>query len=320
MEQKDVRFYKLDKSKRYGAEGTYFKVADTVISVTVLILFWAVTVALAAFNFDKLFRDVKITVFICLFIVVLSVITALLCAMCFPVIKKRSRARKIIKDCTLTDGTVIDLQKQKLQHYGSHRTYSFYRVLIIYSFHGPDGALRYGKYTGSYGEIPFFVGQNLMIAFNETDSVIISKFTLSDGAEEFAKAEAERERADFTGLTGDLIKVDTTKPVNIAKYSQSLFKTRKRKKRFKVILQGYPRFTAGRMFIKKSTYRHNAKNNMFYCFVEENGRKRVEECAGLCNFKDGAEVTVVYGGGASEIISDFTLKKKFVKPRRNKSD
>lgn len=180
MEQKEVRFYKLDKSKRYGAEGTKFKVGEVILLSLVLALFWAVTVAMTAVNFGRLSSDIKITVVICVFIVVLSIITAIVCVIYFSVIKKRKQARKIIKDCVLTDGTVIELHKQKLQHYGNHRMYSYYRVLIKYSFHGLDGGLRYGTHAGSYSEIPFSVGQNLMIAFNDTDSLIVSKFTLAD--------------------------------------------------------------------------------------------------------------------------------------------
>ena len=160
-----------------------------------------------------------------------------------------------------------------------------------------------------------------MIAFNDTDSVIMNKFTLSEGAEEFASAEAERERVDFNGLTGNLIKVDTSKPIFIAEYAWSLFlKTAKRKKRLKQILEGNPRFTVGRYFIKKNTYQFNAGNSQYFCYISENGLKHVEECAGIWKMEDGAEVMVAYGGGLSEIISNYTLKKTFSKPRRKKSD
>ncbi len=180
MEQKEVRFYKLDKSKRYGAEGTKFKVVEVILLSLVLALFWAVTIAMVVINFKVLFRNVEVTVFIFVFIVILSVITALVIVMYLPLIKKRKHARAIFKNCTLTDGTVISVNKQKIWHNGTRRSYSYYRVLLEYSFHGLDGALRYGQHVGSYGEIPFSVGQNLMIAFNDTDSLIVSKFTLAD--------------------------------------------------------------------------------------------------------------------------------------------
>lgn len=323
MEQKDIRFYKLNKSKRYGVEGTNLRVGEAILLWVVLAFFVSVIIVLIAVNIDVLFLNAGITVAVFLLIVILSVIIAVACAKYVPIIKRRKHARKILKNCTLTDGTVIDINKQKMWHHGSHPStnYSYYRVRLKYSFHDLNGVLRYGEHTGSYGEVPFCLGQNLMIAFNDTGSVIMNKFALSDGADEFEKAEAEREYADFTGLSGDLIKIDITKPVYLADYSWSLFhKTCKRKKRLKQILEDYPRFAAGRLFIKKSTYRYNAGNNKYYCYISENGKKHVEECAGLCNFKDGNEVVVAYGGGVSEIVLNYTLKKTFPKPRRKKSD
>ncbi len=315
-----MHFYKLNKSKRYGVEGTYFNIGEAILLGVVLTFFWTVVIAQIVVNFKVLFHDVRITVFIFVFVVILSVITALACARYSPIIKRRKHARKILKNCTLTDGTVLDVQKQEALHHGTHRTFSYYRVYIKYSFYGLDGVLRYGEHRWNYGEVPFIVGQNLMIAFNDTENIILSKFTLSDGAEEFAKAEAEREQVDFSGLTGNLIKVDVSKPIFIADYGWSLIINDRRRKRLEKILQDYPRFTVGKYFIKRSTYRYKAGNKKFYCFIEENGNKRVEECAGICDLNDGNEVMVAYGGGVSEIISHYTVKKSVRKPRRKKSD
>ena len=187
----------------------------------------------------------------------------------------------------MTDGTVEEIIRHKRQYNGRHHSCTYYRILLRYGFHGLDGTLRYAEYAGDYTEVPFFVGQNLMIAFNDIGSVIMNKFTLSEGAEEFESAEAGREQVDFNGLTGNLIKIDTSKPVFIADYAWSLFiKTSKRKKRLKQILEGNPRFTVGRYFVKKSTYRYKSGNNQYYCYILENGSKRGEECAGIWKMKD----------------------------------
>lgn len=313
-------FYKLDKSKRYGVEGTNNKVAEEILIYAVLFIFWCAAVAVTAVKFKVLFADVVITVFILTFVVILSVISALVVVKYVPVYKKRINARKILSNCALTDGTVTAVYKQKMWHQVENRGYSYYRVLLEYDFVGLDGSLRCGSYAGNYSEIPFYVGQNLMIAFNGTDSCILNKFKLSDGAEDFLKSEEKREQADFTGLTGNLIRVDLSKPICIANYDLTLIKRAKRKKRLQQILQDYPRFTTGKLFVKKSTYRYKTGNSRFYCYISENGTRHVEECAGLRDFKDGDEVTVAYGGGASEIVSGFTLKKTFPKPRRKKSD
>lgn len=322
MEKNDVKFYKLNKSKRYGVEGTDFDVADAIVMAVVLAFFLCFAIAAVVVQFDVLFRDAGITAFTFGFIAIFLILFALACAGYSSIYKKRKHASKILKNCTLTDGTVENIVKQKMMRNGveARNNYAYYSVLLEYSFHGPDGKLRYANHTGDYTEVPFFVGQNLMIAFNDTDSVIMNKFTLSEGAEEFAQAEAEREKVDFNGLTGNLIKLDTSKPVFIANYTWSKFlKTSKRRKRLKQILESNPRFTVGRYFIKKSTYRKKSGNKQYYCYISENGSKRVEECAGLWKTEDGVEVVVAYGGGLSEIISNYSLKKT-TKPRRKKSD
>lgn len=310
-------YYKLNKRKSCRVEGLHNKICEEILAYFALLVFWNVAIAAVVINFNCLFSDIGVTVFIAVFTALLFLISALFFVKYFPVYKKRYKARKILKNCMLTDGTVTAVNKQKIWHSVNSRSYSYYRVLLEYSFSDFGGALRLGKHTGNYSEIPFYAGQNLMIAFNDSDSIILNKFTLSEGAEEFAKAEEERERVDFSALTGDLIKVNTLKPVYLADYSWSLFyKTRKRRKRLKQILEDNPRFTEGRFFIKKSTYQSKNANNKFYCFIEESGKKRIEECDGIDGFNDGDKVTVAYGGGFSEIITGYALKKPFIKTKR----
>ena len=313
-------FYKLDKSKKYGVEGTNNKIGSEILFYVVLFIFWGIAVAAAALNFNILFAYIGVTVFILTFVVILSVISAIFFMKAVPVYKKRINARRVLHDCILTDGTVTAVNEQKMWHHGEemYRNYSYCRVLMEYSYVGFDGALRCGRYAGNYGENPFYIGQNLMIAFNDTDSIIMNKFTLSDGAEDFAKAEEQREQADFKGLTGKLINVNLSEPVSIADYDLSLINKAKKRKKLQQILQDYPRFTVGRFFVKKCTYRYKAGNKRFYCYISENGKKYVEECARIYGIKDGDEVTVAYSGGNSEIVSNYALKL-FPKPRRKKS-
>ena len=217
----------------------------------------------------------------------------------------------------MTDGRVVFVDKQKIQRYTSRRYYSYFAVLIRYEYRSPDGSVLLGEHRGNYADVPFFIGQNLMIAFNGADSVILSKFALSDGADEFAAAEAERERVDYSNLSGELIKIDRSKPITLAGYAWSqLLKTAKRTKRLKKILSDHPSFTVGRMFIKKSTYRQNFGNTQFYCFIGADGKKYVDECGGIDNFTDGKEVVIAYSGDCSEVIGGYTLITK--KPKNQK--
>ena len=308
--EREARFYKLNKRKRYAAEGTRFKIGKAVLLGIVVNLFLALAIALAVINFDVLFRDAQITSFIFVFFAIIILISVVGCVKSYPVYKQRKHARAILKNCTLTDGTVIFVDKQKIQHYGTNY-YSYYVVLIRYEYHKPDGKVYTDEHYGKYAEVPFFVGQNLMVAFNEIGSVVLGEFTLSDGADEFAAAEAEREKVDFSNLSGKLIKVDLSKPVTLAGYSWSqLLKTAKRKKRLEEILNNKPSFTVGRMFIKKSTYRYKSDNMQYYCFIGANGKQYVEECGSIDNFKDGKEVVIAYGSGCSEIIGRYTPATK----------
>lgn len=315
-ESNEVKFYKLDKRKRYGAEGTQFRVYDTVLISVVLTFFVVVTVAQLVLNADVLFRDPSVTAFFFFFILILAGIITIVCVRYAPIIRRRKRARKILKDCVLTDGTVIAVDSIGREHMGAEARhhYYYYEVTLRYRYRGTDGALRYGEYSGKYGVVPFFKGQNLMIAFNENGSVILNKFTLSEGAEEFAAAEAEREKPDFSGLTGNLIKVDLSKPVSAADYGALFPESSKQSKRLKRILSGAPLFTAGRYFIKKSTYRRNSGNGQFYCYLTENGIQRTKECKGIRDIADGEEVVVAYGktdkGYESEILKYYTVKPK----------
>lgn len=186
------QFYQLDKSKRYRAEGTAFRVGEAVLLGVTLVVFLSLAVLLFAVNADVLFRDACITVFAFVFLA----IVLLLCAFGFfryrPVFRRRRHARNVLKDCTLTDGTVLEVKTDKVRRTNSHRMYSYDVVAVCYSFYGTDGVLRYGRYGGKYVRNPFSVGQKLMIAFCGTESVILSEYTLLNETE--AKDDAAQEK------------------------------------------------------------------------------------------------------------------------------
>lgn len=313
-----LRFYKLNKRKRYGAEGTRYGVGKTILLATVFTIMFALGIAYVAVNYKTMFGDAGGIVFILVYFIFLSFMCGVVIWAHMPLIKRINRARKIFKNCTLTDGVVLKVDKEKRQHNGT-RTYTYYKVNIRYKFYGTDGQPHYGEFSDSYGEAPFYEGQNLLIAFNGSDSVIMYKWSLSDGAEQFAEAEREREQPDFDGLTGKLIKIDRSKPIDIAEYPWSLFlKIAKHRSRLDKILNGTPHFTVGRYFLKKNAYRYKTPNDKFYCYIDDRGERHVEECEGIENLKDGQEVVIAYGGGLSEIITGYTLIK-LPKPRKKKS-
>ncbi|MDE7158135.1 MAG: hypothetical protein K2N74_01020, partial [Clostridiales bacterium] len=174
MEERKVQFYKLNRAKRHTVEGTEFKVGDAILFGVVMAFFLALAIAELVINIDVLFRDTQITVFVLVFLLIVCLMIAVGCFRYRRVFEKRRHARKLLKDCTLTDGTVTDVQTQKIQRYSTRRSYSYYAVCVKYSYHGTDGELRLGEFLGSYAEVPFYVGQNLMIAFRGDESVILN--------------------------------------------------------------------------------------------------------------------------------------------------
>lgn len=91
MEEK-IRFYKLNQSKRYGAEGALIKVSEAVLTAIVLPFFWIAFIAFTVIKFNELFRSAHLTVFFFGFLAVLLVITAAVFYRYRPLYKNRKRA------------------------------------------------------------------------------------------------------------------------------------------------------------------------------------------------------------------------------------
>lgn len=181
----EINFYKLDKSKKYSAEGVHLKKGSLGLFCVVILFFWAIAIALFILNAGKLFRDARLTVFTFGFTAIVCVITVCLCFKSRPIIKKIMRVRRIVKDGTLTDGTVTEVSVYDMQHTGAKtvRNYAYKTVALQYTFYGRDGVMRGGEFAGNYNENPFSVGQKLMIAFNDDDSIILREFTLANNGE-----------------------------------------------------------------------------------------------------------------------------------------
>ncbi len=129
------------------------------------------------------------------------------------------RRKTVVADGVLTDGIVVSLDCRRVTTGGTSRS-AYYEVRLGYAFCDKEGTARGGTLETVYdAEPPFFVGQNLMIAFNADDSAVLSKFSLSEGAREFAQAEAERLAVDFECLSGKLLETDEPEKVKTYAYS-----------------------------------------------------------------------------------------------------
>lgn len=183
----EIKFYKLDKSKKYSAEGVHLKKGSFALFCGVILFFWAIAIALFILNAGKLFRDAQLTVFTFGFTAIVCVITVCLCFKLRPIIKKVMRVRRVLKNCTLTDGTVTEVSVCGIKQTGSETVskYAYKTVALRYTFYGRDGTLRGGEFAVNYNVNPFSEGQKLMIAFNDDDSVVLREYALvGDGKNE----------------------------------------------------------------------------------------------------------------------------------------
>ncbi len=73
-----LMIYKLDKSKRSGVEGINRNIFNEILSYVILILFWALAIALIVLSSKKLFSEAAVTVFAFAFVIILCGITALI--------------------------------------------------------------------------------------------------------------------------------------------------------------------------------------------------------------------------------------------------
>lgn len=356
--ERKVNFYKLDKSKRYRIEGKTPQGVWLFLSIFSLPF---IIIGISGFFGEKTLSSPLIAVPI-----IFLIFGGIMCTMGFACYLKARKAngrfKAIIDNCTLTDGTVTNLNVEERVSYSGKTSSTYYDVELAYSFYGLDGSARSGEFKATYSVNPeFFVGQSLMIAFSDDDSAVLSKFSLSEGAKEFAQAEAERMEIDFSDLSGKLLEVDTSKPIKSRAYSGVyviaglavagfwllgilpvtmlsivnewgllgsllpvcvtgvfflipavclIVSGTRRKLKLKKILQN-PRFTKAVVFFRKTTFR-GGSNNVFYRFKDAEGGCHIERFKGQ-TFKplmDGERVVVAYSGGNSEILSEYTLKRK----------
>ncbi len=220
-EQPQVNFYRLDKTKPYktvSAAATSRAYIFLIIFAVVFLVSDAVFTAVYSLS-----GDAAIDVTAIVAPVFLAAIGFFFLGLGIYFHKRRKRLTgeesELLSNCTLTDGRITEYRCVESSHTdGSHTTYF---VELEYVFFDRDLTARSGKYSATYGYKPqFYKGQYVMIAFNATDSLILSEFTLEKEDEKrFLQIESGRSDDDFDGITGELIDVDLTKRVKDYHYS-----------------------------------------------------------------------------------------------------
>ncbi len=220
-EQPQVNFYRLDKTKPYktvSAAATSRAYIFLIIFAVVFLVSDAVFTAVYSLS-----GDAAIDVTAIIAPVFLAAIGFFFLGLGIYFHKRRKRLTgeesELLSNCTLTDGRITEYRCVESSHTdGSHTTYF---VELEYVFFDRDLTARSGKYSATYGYEPqFYKGQYLMIAFNATDSLILSEFTLEKEDEKrFLQVESGRSDDDFDDITGELIDVDLKKRVKDYHYS-----------------------------------------------------------------------------------------------------
>lgn len=123
-----------------------------------------------------------------------------------------------VRSCTLNDGVITSVSKRCIASGGREDEYE---VEIVYKFTDDKMRERCGSVKSTSNiDAQFFKGQYIMVAFDDAQSFIMEKFTLTD--EDKAKllaVEAERSSDDFDDLSNELEDVDMSKPIKSLEYN-----------------------------------------------------------------------------------------------------
>ena len=220
-EKPQVNFYKLDKTQPYK---TVYSGSSSYSGAKFLIIFSVVYLCgVVAWTLFSLVSNISMFSDVTAIIapVFLAVLGSLFLGLGIRFHSKEKKLKcaesEVLKDCILTDGRITEYKCIKIEN----RNNTSYDVELEYSFYDKSLNLRNGRYRANYKFEPqFYKGQYLMIAFNETDSVIMSEFKLENqDAQKFSENENLRSADDFDGITGELLDVDLNRPIKDYQYS-----------------------------------------------------------------------------------------------------
>ncbi|MDE7182839.1 MAG: hypothetical protein K2O41_07465 [Clostridia bacterium] len=219
--EKQPNFYKLDKSKPYKAEGAASRQFSKwiIIFSSFYLSFLVLFVVISVITDIGMFEEVT-AIIAPVFLFVLGAFFLCVGLIYRKKDKKQNHAeQEILKNCLLTDGRIKEYHCREIR--GSDNSHTTYDVTLEYTFYDKDMNLRLGIHACSYNYDPqFYRGQYLMIAFNETDSLILKEFTIvKEDEEKFLDNEAQRSADDFDDLTGELLDIDLNKPIKDYEYA-----------------------------------------------------------------------------------------------------
>ncbi|MDE6656517.1 MAG: hypothetical protein K2J85_05960, partial [Anaeroplasmataceae bacterium] len=208
---REIHFYKLNKMKRYSIEGSVSRSFNYLIPFSIFFLISDIVIfVIGGYN---AFKEL-IPILLGIGFLLAGFITLGLGI--YEEIKRRRLHQfenKIMKNCTLTDGKIIQYQCKEIRSHHQDHIDIHYEVQMTYCFYDKDFRYREAQYYSIYNQDPcFFQGQYLMIAFDKDNSLILNSFVLSkEDQKKLLQAEASRLEDKFVDVTGKLERIDIKK-------------------------------------------------------------------------------------------------------------
>ena len=202
-------FYKLDSSKRVVVEG-YRSVLPWIL-LFMAIFFCAILAFIISVNKESgTYDDEDYKVFYILCGVLLGVAVILFVA--YHVRNALVRKRVLACDVTYATVTAVIVEEYTTRD-NDGDSHTKERVSLTYSFYDKLGNVRTERYHKTYGKAPaFFEGQQIVVAFDDSKSFVLSKYTLiGDDFREIPNGLPQN--ADASDLTGETVKIKVDKYV-----------------------------------------------------------------------------------------------------------
>lgn len=192
---KKVNFYTFNKDLPYKVDKVFRKYAYITFILVCVILTCLVCYFIS--YIEKIFANILST----LIMIILSVLSLIMfvdgiCSIIKDAVQNK-KEQKILKNCTLTDGKIEQYRCiEQIRHSRSFSNH-YFSVVLKYSYYNTNLICRETFFEKSYKiEPPYYKEKNLIIAFNDSGSLILSDFSLNENdekkfAEAYAKAKDE---------------------------------------------------------------------------------------------------------------------------------
>ena len=208
IEIAESKFYKLDTSKPFAAEGQ--RSSFPLVLLLVAIFFCAILAFIIITNKDSetySIEDYKVFFILCGVLLGVAVIIYV------AYLIRKIRIRTRIRSCDVTYATITTvIVEEYTTRDNDGDSHTKEKVSLTYEFYDKSGNRRTEHYHKTYGKAPdFYEGQQIVVAFDETKCYVLSKYKLLD-IDTYEEAQIPAIDSD-NGLTGETVKIKKDKYV-----------------------------------------------------------------------------------------------------------